>query len=84
MTMPFHHCAAVVLHWGGQGGYEAGSFVRHLLNAYGSADPENRALLATAYPTLAAAMNLYRDHPDGVAILRGALERQDVKVPADG
>jgi len=82
--MPFHHCAAVVLNWGGQdGGCEPGSFVRHLLDAFGAADPENFALLASVYPTLGMAMALYQRHPDGPGILRVAVLRQSEDVPED-
>jgi hypothetical protein len=80
--MPFHHCAAVVLHWAGQqGGYPAGSFVGHLLDAFGSADPENFRLLTSAYPTLGAAMAIYKHWGNGVAVLQLAIVDQAVAAP---
>lgn len=69
--MTFDHCAAVVLHWAGQpGGYPPGSFVGKLLDAFGAADPENFALLTSAYPNLGGAMGIYKQMTDGIAVLQ--------------
>jgi hypothetical protein len=75
--MPFHHAAAVVLHWAGQdGGYPAGSFVSHLLEAFSCADPKNFYLLHRAFPNLGAAMVIYKHIPDGTAFLQRTVTEQ--------
>ncbi|MFI0162309.1 hypothetical protein ACH4OH_28250 [Streptomyces albidoflavus] len=62
--------AAHVLAHFGHGGYEAGTFTRHLLSAMDTADPANLALLGKAFPGYAAAIVGIKYDPDGVEALR--------------
>ncbi|NEC14861.1 hypothetical protein G3I34_21845 [Streptomyces sp. SID8014] len=62
--------ASHVLHHFGHGGYEAGTFTRHLLSAMDTADPANLARLGKAFPGYAAAIVGIKYDPDGVEALR--------------
>lgn len=43
-----------------------GSFSAKLIEAYSAADPGNKARLATAFPSMAAAFNLASNQMDGI------------------
>ncbi|MFE0220667.1 hypothetical protein ACFW0U_07320 [Streptomyces albidoflavus] len=62
--------AAHVLAHFGHGGYEAGTFTRHLLSAMDTADPANLAALGRAFPAYAAAVVGIKYDPEGVAFLQ--------------
>lgn len=69
-TIPPETANHVLFHFG-HGGYEADTFTRNLITAIDSADMENVARLANAYPQLVAAVIAVKYDPDGV----GALQR---------
>ncbi|MGW2267116.1 hypothetical protein [Streptomyces koyangensis] len=62
--------AAHVLAHFGHGGYEAGTFTRHLLSAMDTADPSNLAALGRAFPAYAAVVVGIKYDPEGVAFLQ--------------
>ncbi|MEW2147732.1 hypothetical protein AB0909_00600 [Streptomyces albidoflavus] len=62
--------ASHVLAHFGHGGYEAGTFTRHLLSAMDTADPVNLAALGRAFPAYAAAVVGIKYDPEGVAFLQ--------------
>lgn len=62
--------AAHVLHHYGEGGMEAGSFIRQLIAAMVAADPVNLARLATVFPGYAAAVRLANGSLDGITTLQ--------------
>ncbi|RZF05984.1 hypothetical protein [Streptomyces albidoflavus] len=71
ITVPISpEIAAHVLAHFGHGGYEAGTFTRHLLSAMDSADPANLAHLGEAFPAYAAAVVGIKYDPEGVAFLQ--------------
>lgn len=63
--------AAVLWHFGGQGGRQPGQFVALLLRAMSHADPVNRALLAQGFPGLSRAFELATTEPFGLELLAG-------------
>lgn len=75
-TEPRQQDAAHVLWHYGEGGWEPGSFTKHLLRAFAAADPINFALLAVMFPHQARAMHLAKEHDDGIAQLRDLFEGQ--------
>jgi hypothetical protein len=60
----------VLWHYGQQGGVEPGSFTRNLITTIDSADMDNVARLAGAYPSLVAAVIAAKLDPDGIASLQ--------------
>ncbi|MEU2313097.1 hypothetical protein [Streptomyces albidoflavus] len=71
ITVPIsREIAAHVLAHFGHGGYEAGTFTRHLLSAMDTADPSNLAALGRAFPAYAAAVVGIKYDPEGVAFLQ--------------
>ncbi|MCK2144852.1 hypothetical protein MWG58_28845 [Streptomyces sp. WAC00276] len=62
--------AAHVLAHFGHGGYEAGTFTRHLLSTMDTADPANLTRLGEAFPAYAAAVVGIKYDPEGVAFLQ--------------
>ena len=54
----------------GQGGYEPGSFTKHLLLAIGTADPANQTRLSLGFPGYVAAMQLAQTSDTGIATLQ--------------
>lgn len=61
---------AVLTHFGDPAGVPNGSFVTHLLAAFGSADPSNFRTLADAFPDLGKAMHLAANVHGGMEALR--------------
>lgn len=51
-------------------GMEPGSFFRQLLGAFEVADPENFARLASVFPAQARAMDIAKNFPEGMDVLR--------------
>lgn len=58
----------VLWHYG-HGGLQPGRFVARLLEAYGSADPINKAGLALGFPGYCQAMDLASGHVEGMYLL---------------
>lgn len=56
----------VLFHYGRPGGWKPGRFTVLLMDAIDAADVVHTARLATAYPELAAAMDIAANRPDGI------------------
>lgn len=52
------------------GGWEVSGFRGKLIDLLLVSDTTNRALLATLYPDVVEAVVLYKEHPQGIAILQ--------------
>lgn len=75
MTEEEKAIARMVLgHFGAEGGYEPGGFTSLLLQAYGKADPSNRARLRLGFPVQAEMMDACMNTEHGVAALQKLLE----------
>lgn len=68
-TIPAETANHVLWHYG-HGGYQAGTFTQHLISALATADMDNKAKLANAYPDYAAAVIAIEYDPDGVTNLQ--------------
>jgi hypothetical protein len=62
--------AQVLHHYGRPGGYQAGSFIDHLIGSIARADRQNRALLALGFPGYCAAADLIEYTEGGVEQLQ--------------
>lgn len=62
--------AAHVLFHLGRGGWAGSTFVQKLLQTFDVADAPNRLQLAAGFPDYAAAYELAKYTPDGVAVLQ--------------
>jgi hypothetical protein len=72
---PVNHCAAVTLRFYGQdGGYPGGDFVNALLEAFSRADATNFRGLAAGFPTLAAAVALYKNTDNWRTVLTALVD----------
>jgi hypothetical protein len=84
-TIPADVAAHVLFHYGHDGGYQAGSFTTHILNAAGTADPSNLGRLAAGFPEYVAAVAAIQYDPNGVerlqAIVRGEAAAEEAPVP---
>lgn len=54
----------------GHGGYEPGSFTKHLMLAITTADPGNQTRLSLGFPGYVAAMQLAQTSETGIATLQ--------------
>jgi len=68
-SIPAETASHVLFHYG-RGGYQAGSFTEHLIKTIDMADPDNRDLLALAFPDYVAAVIAIQYDRDGVAQLQ--------------
>jgi hypothetical protein len=74
MTEEEKAIARMVLgHFGAAGGYEPGGFTSLLLQAYGKADPSNRARLQAGFPVQARMMDACMNTENGVRDLQAGL-----------
>jgi hypothetical protein len=59
-----------VLYYYNAGGYRAGSFTTHLIEALDSADNINMARMKAAYPSLVKCVQLAKNDPEGITKLK--------------
>lgn len=71
-TIPPEVAANVLWHFGKPGGYQPDAFTQNLLATITSADLENTARLANAFPGHVAAVTAMQYDPDGAAALQRA------------
>ncbi|MFI9344988.1 hypothetical protein ACIG0D_27535 [Streptomyces sp. NPDC052773] len=69
-SIPADVAAHVLFHYGLDGGYQAGSFTTHILNAMGTADPANLDRLALGFPEYVAAVTAIQYDPAGAERLQ--------------
>lgn len=69
-TIPQETARHVLWFYGQDGGIQPGTFTEHLITTVDSADMDNTALLANAYPSLVAAVIAAKLDPNGIAALQ--------------